>query len=49
MIPKNGAKLEEKLIFCFKNDKNLVNFDPNTKTLKICTLVPFLQSIQRLT
>ena len=49
MIPKNGAKLEEKLIFCFKNDKNLVNFDPSIKTLKICTWVPFLQSIQRLT
>ena len=25
-IPKGGAKFEEKLIFCFKNDKNLVNF-----------------------
>ena len=34
MIPKNGAKLEEKLIFCFKNDKNLVNFDPSTKKSK---------------
>ena len=21
MIPKSGAKFEEKLIFCFKNDK----------------------------
>ena len=31
IIPKDGAKFEEKLIFCFKNDKNLVNFDPNTK------------------
>ena len=49
MIPKSGAKFEEKLIFCFKNDKNLVNFDPSIKTLKICTWVPFLQSIQRLT
>ena len=29
--------------FCFKNDKNLVNFDPSTKTSKkICTLIgPF--------
>ena len=24
MMPKSGAKFEEKLIFCFKNDKNLV-------------------------
>ena len=35
MIPKRGAKLEEKLIFCFKNDKNLVNFDPSTKKSNI--------------
>ena len=34
MIPKGGAKFEEKLIFCFKNDKNLVNFDPSTKESK---------------
>ena len=34
MIPKSGAKCEEKLIFCFKNDKNLVNFDPSTKNSK---------------
>ena len=33
MIPKNGAKFEEKLIFCFKNDINLVNFEPSTKNL----------------
>ena len=26
IIPKSGAKFEEKLIFCFRNDKNLVNF-----------------------
>ena len=31
MIPKSGAKFEEKLIFRFKNDKNLVNFDLSTK------------------
>ena len=31
IIPKSDAKFEEKLIFCLKNDKNLVNFDPNTK------------------
>ena len=34
MIPKSGAKFEEKLIFYFKNDKNLVNFDLTTKSLK---------------
>ena len=28
---KSGAKLEEKLILCFKNDKNLVNVDLSTK------------------
>ena len=38
MIPKSGAKFEEKVIFCFKNDKNLVNFDPNTKKSKKVTL-----------
>ena len=31
IIPKSDAKFEEKLIFCLKNDKNLVNFDSNTK------------------
>ena len=31
MITKSVAKFEEKLIFCFKNDKNLVNFDLSTK------------------
>ena len=30
IIPKGGAKFEEKLIFCFKNDKNLANFHQNT-------------------
>ena len=34
MVPKSDAKFEEKLIFCFKNDKNLVNFDPSTKKSK---------------
>ena len=34
MIPKSGAKCEEKLIFCFKNDKNLVNFDLGAKKSK---------------
>ena len=27
MTLKNGVKCQEKPIFCFKNDKNLVNFD----------------------
>ena len=36
MIPKSGAKFKEKLIFCFKNDKNLENFDPSTKIGPFC-------------
>ena len=28
---KIDAKFEEKLICCFKTDKNLVNFDPSTQ------------------
>ena len=40
MTLKSDAKFEEKLICCFKNDKNLVNFDPSTqKVSKICTLI----------
>ena len=31
MILKGDAKFEEKLICCFKNDKNLVNVDLNTQ------------------
>ena len=31
MILKSDAKFEEKPIRCFKNDRNLVNFDPNTQ------------------
>ena len=31
MILKSDAKFEEKLICCFKNDKNLVNFDLRTQ------------------
>ena len=38
MIPKGGAKLEKKLIFSFKNDNNLVNFDPSTKKSKTFAL-----------
>ena len=34
MILKIGAKFEEKPNCCFKNDKNLVNFDPSTQKLK---------------
>ena len=34
MIPQCGAKFEEKLIFCFKNDKNLVNLNPSIKKSK---------------
>ena len=51
MIPKSGAKFQEKLIFCFENEKNLVNFDPSTKKLKKIVLLfdPFVQSIQHLT
>ena len=31
---ESGAKFEDKLIFCFKNDKNLVNFGLSTKKSK---------------
>ena len=31
MIPKSGVKFEKKLTFCFKKDKNLVNFAPSFK------------------
>ena len=34
MILKSGAKFEEKPIFCFKNGKNLVNFDASNKKSK---------------
>ena len=34
MILKSEEKIKEKPIFCFKNDKNLMNFDPSTKTSK---------------
>ena len=32
------AKVEEKLICCFKTDKNLVNFDPSTQKSQKFTL-----------
>ena len=31
MALKIDKKFEEKLICCFKNDKNLLNFDPGTQ------------------
>ena len=36
---KIDAKFEEKPICCFKNDKNLVNYDPSTQFSKICTVI----------
>ena len=47
MTLKIDAEFEEKLICCFKNDKNLVNFDPTTqKSQKFAfSLVPIVQSI----
>ena len=34
MTLKIDAKFEENLIYCFKNDRSLVNFDPSTQSLK---------------
>ena len=31
MVLKNDVKLEEKLIYCFKNVMKLVNFHPSTQ------------------
>ena len=47
MILKIDAKFEEKLIYCFKNDKNLVKFDLSTqKSPKLQLLfAPIAQSI----
>ena len=47
MTLKSGAKFEEKLTCCFKNDKNLVNFDSSSrKSQKFSlVLVPIEQSI----
>ena len=44
---KSDGTFREKLICCFKNNKNLVNFDPSTqKSQNIAfSLVPFVQSI----
>ena len=35
MALKNAVKFVEKLICFFKNDTNLVNFDPSTKFSKV--------------
>ena len=50
MTLKSDAKFEEKLICCFKNDKNLVNFDPSPrKSPKFAfTLVPFVHGAEEL-
>ena len=40
MILKSDAKFEEKPNCCFKNDKNLVNFDLSTQVSKICPFRP---------
>ena len=39
---KIDAKFEEKLIFCFKNGKNLVNFDLSTQNSQNCYFDWFL-------
>ena len=31
MTPQSDAKFEEKVICCFRNDKNFVNFDLSTR------------------
>ena len=51
MTLKSDVKFEEKLICCFKNDKNLVNFDRSTQKSKKFALLldPFVHSIKRLT
>ena len=38
MTLKSDAKFEEKPTSCFKDDKNLVNFDPSTQNTKKCTV-----------
>ena len=47
MTLKIDAKFEEKLTCCFKNNKNLVNFDPGTRKFQkfALPLVPMVQSI----
>ena len=38
MTLKSDAKFEEKLICCFKNDNNLVNFDSSTRKSQKCVV-----------
>ena len=38
MTMKSDAKFEKKLICCFKNDKNLMNFDSSTQKSQKFTL-----------
>ena len=47
MTLKIDAKFEKKLICCFKNDKNLVKFDPSTQNATKLALLfaPIVQSI----
>ena len=48
MTLNNDGQFEEKMIFCFKNGENFVNFFPeHSKVLKICTLIgsSFMSSI----
>ena len=46
MTLKSDAKFEEKLVICFKNNKNLVDFDLSTRNSQnFHWLVPFVQSI----
>ena len=39
MTQKSDARVEEKLICCFKNDKYLVNFDLGTQKFPNFTLI----------
>ena len=51
MILQTDAKFEEKLICCFRNDKNLMKFDLSTQNSPKFALsfVPIVQIIQCLT
>ena len=46
MTLKNDAKFEEKLSFCFENDKNFLNFDPSIQKFQkfAFRLVSFVQN-----
>ena len=47
MTLKIHANFEDKLICCFKNDKNLVKFDPSTRKSPkpALSFAPVVQSI----